>query len=139
MCAQSLNFSQCLVSCDGFYGDVAQVKQEDLKEKDAVKKGHLLSEYNRYKSRLAKNLVFSSRSPKFSKCPHPSSPSLLNLFPAYEQPYGPLQLVQIYFDTATFDEISRDVKDTMETQISVIGGTMGLFTGLSSYDFDNKK
>ena len=59
----------------------------------------------------------------------PSS-SLPKLFPAYEQPYEPLQLVQIYFDTATFDEISRDVKNTMETQISVIGGTMGLFTGL---------
>ena len=70
MCAQSLNFSQCLVSCNGFYGDVAQVKQEDLNERDAVKKRHLLSEYNRYKSRLAKNLIFSSRSPKFSKCPH---------------------------------------------------------------------
>ena len=64
-------------------------------------------------------------------------PSPLNLFPAYEQPYGPLQLVQIYFDTATFDEISRDVKDTMETQISVIGGTMGLFTGPQL--IDNKK
>ena len=63
MCVQSLNTPECLVSCDGFYGDVAQVKQEDLNEKDAVKKGHLLSEYNRYKSRLAKNLVFSSRSP----------------------------------------------------------------------------
>ena len=105
---------------------MAQVKQEDLNERDAVKKQHLLSEYNRYKSRLAKNLVFSSRSPKFSKCPYPYLPYL---FPAYEQPYGPLQLVQIYFDTATFDEIGRDVKDTMETQISVIGGTMGLFTG----------
>ena len=50
--------------------------------------------------------------------------------PAYEQPWKPLQLVQIYFNTATFDEISRDVKNTVETQISVIGGTMGLFTGL---------
>ena len=55
---------------------------------------------------------------------------MFKLFPAYEQPYEPLQLVQIYFDTATFDEISRDVKNTVETQISVIGGTMGLFTGL---------
>ena len=34
------------------------------------------------------------------------------------------------FDTVTFGEISRDVKNTVETQISVIGGTMGLFTGL---------
>ena len=54
---------------------------------------------------------------------------ILRPFPAYEQPYYPLQLVQIYFETATFDEISRDVKNTIETQISVIGGTMGLFTG----------
>ena len=54
---------------------------------------------------------------------------MFNLFPAYEQPYEPPQLIQIYFDTATFDEISRDVQNTMETQISVIGGTMGLFTG----------
>jgi hypothetical protein len=37
--------------------------------------------------------------------------------------------VQIYFSTATFDEIKSDIKNTLETQISVIGGTMGLFTG----------
>ena len=75
--------------------------------------------------------------------------------------YEPLQLVQIYFDTATFDEISRnaytfldkiywcqkkyilvsrwigvifrDVKNTVETQISVIGGTMGLFSGIITF------
>ena len=128
MCAQSLNVSNCPVSCDGFYGDVVQETQEGGNEKDALKLGQLLSEYNRYKGELAKNLVYRSRSPKFSKCPSSSSPPLL--FPAYEQPYEPLQLVQIYFDTATFDEISRDVKNTVETQISVIGGTMGLFTGL---------
>ena len=67
MCVQSLNISECLVSCDGFYGDVAQVNKEGVNEKDAVKKGQLLSEYNRYKSRFAKNLVFSSSSPNFSK------------------------------------------------------------------------
>ena len=108
---------------------MAQEKQEGGNEKDALKLGQLLSEYNRHKSGLAKNLVYRSRSPKFSKCPLPLLP-LLDPFPAYEQPYEPLQLVQIYFDTATFDEISRDVKNTVETQISVIGGTMGLFTGL---------
>ena len=46
-----------------------------------------------------------------------------------EKDYEPLQLVQINFDTATFDEIDRDIKNTVETQISVIGGTMGLLTG----------
>ena len=42
-----------------------------------------------------------------------------------------LQLVQIYFDTATFDEIERDVKVTLEAQLGLIGGTMGLLTGFS--------
>ena len=40
-------------------------------------------------------------------------------------------MVQIYFDTATFDEIERDVKVTLEAQLGLIGGTMGLLTGFS--------
>ena len=46
-------------------------------------------------------------------------------------PYAPLQLVQIYFDTATYDKIERDVKMTLTAQIGLIGGTMGLLTGFS--------
>ena len=42
-----------------------------------------------------------------------------------------LQLIQIFFDTATFDEIERDVKVTLEAQLGLIGGTMGLLTGFS--------
>ena len=42
-----------------------------------------------------------------------------------------MQLVQIYFDTATYDEIERDVKVTLEAQLGLIGGTMGLLTGFS--------
>ena len=42
-----------------------------------------------------------------------------------------MEMVHIYFDTATFDLIEKDTKNTLETQISVIGGTMGLFTGFS--------
>jgi hypothetical protein len=45
--------------------------------------------------------------------------------------YAALQLVQIYFDTATFDEIERDKKMTIEGQLGLIGGTMGLLTGFS--------
>ena len=41
-----------------------------------------------------------------------------------------LQLVQIYFATATFDNIERD-KKIKEDQLSIIGGTMGLLTGFS--------
>ena len=42
-----------------------------------------------------------------------------------------LHLVQIYFDTATFDEIERDKKIKFDAQLSLIGGTMGLLTGFS--------
>ena len=42
-----------------------------------------------------------------------------------------LQLVLIYFDTATFDDIERDKKVKIEAQLSLIGGTMGLLTGFS--------
>jgi hypothetical protein len=39
--------------------------------------------------------------------------------------------VQIFFDTATFDRIKRDGKMTVEGQLGLIGGTMGLLTGFS--------
>ena len=42
-----------------------------------------------------------------------------------------LQLVQIFFDTATFDDVERDKKIKTEAQLSLIGGTMGLFSGFS--------
>ena len=42
-----------------------------------------------------------------------------------------LRLVRIYFDTATYDEVERDEKIKTEAQVSLIGGTMGLFTGFS--------
>jgi hypothetical protein len=42
-----------------------------------------------------------------------------------------LKVVQIFFDTATYDEIERDVKVTLEAQLGLIGGTMGLLTGFS--------
>ena len=45
--------------------------------------------------------------------------------------YAPLQLVKIYFNTATYDEIERDKKMTLTAQIVLIGGTMGLLTGFS--------
>ena len=40
-------------------------------------------------------------------------------------------MVHIYFDTSTYDLIEKDIKNTVETQMGVIGGTMGLLTGFS--------
>ena len=42
-----------------------------------------------------------------------------------------LELVQIYFDTATFDNIERDKTSKIEAQLSLIGGNMGPLTGFS--------
>ena len=53
------------------------------------------------------------------------------LFAGTELVESTLQLVQIYFDTATFDEVERDKKIKTEAQLSLIGGTMGLLTGFS--------
>ena len=46
-------------------------------------------------------------------------------------PHSTFQLVQIYFETATFDNVERDKKIKTEAQLSLIGGTMGLLTGFS--------
>ena len=40
-----------------------------------------------------------------------------------------LQVVEIYFDTPTFDKITRDAKTNNIFKISLIGGTLGLLTG----------
>ena len=56
------------------------------------------------------------------------------MIPAANTEYeGPLHVVQIHFDTATYDEIERDVKVTMEALLGLIGGTMGLFCGFSVF------
>ena len=39
--------------------------------------------------------------------------------------------VRIYFDATTFDIITKDRADKFVDMISAIGGTLGLFTGLS--------
>ena len=44
---------------------------------------------------------------------------------------APFKLIQIYFDTTTYDEINKDIKMTLEAQLGLIGGTMGLLTGFS--------
>ena len=55
------------------------------------------------------------------------------MLPAANKGEGPLHVVQIHFDTATFDENERDLKMNIEAQLSLIGGTMGLFCGFSIF------
>ena len=91
----------------------------------------LVKDYQKYKRNYAENIKFQATAANLSiilGCWWFSwtiSPAAIAL------DYAPLQLVQIYFDTATFDEIERDVKVTLEAQLGLIGGTMGLLTGFS--------
>ena len=39
--------------------------------------------------------------------------------------------MRIYFDTSTFDRITKDRAAKFEDMLSTIGGTMGLLTGFS--------
>ena len=42
-----------------------------------------------------------------------------------------LKYVRIFFDTPTFDRITKDRAAKFEDMLSAIGGTMGLLTGFS--------
>ena len=42
-----------------------------------------------------------------------------------------LKYVRIYFDTTTFDKITKDRAAKFEDMLSAIGGTLGLLTGFS--------
>merc|ERR1719458_77467 len=77
----------------------------------------LIAEYRKFKTKNVKHIRLNSaeNSSSFGE----------------ELPPSSLHLVQIYFDTATFDNIERDKKIKTEAQLSLIGGTMGLLTGFS--------
>ena len=40
-----------------------------------------------------------------------------------------LLVVEIYFDTPTFDKITKDAKTNNIAKLSMIGGTLGLLSG----------
>ena len=103
------DFASCSASCSGLYADVSC----NATEANVDKLKMLQEEYDNYKRSFAENLVFDQNT------------KVANLS------FAPLQVVQIYFDTATYDKIEKDEKVTLEAQLGVIGGTMGLLTGFS--------
>ena len=42
-----------------------------------------------------------------------------------------LEIVKLYFETPTFDLVTKDARTDFVTKISLIGGMLGLFTGFS--------
>ena len=108
----------CLyLKCEGLHADVNfenTTYNHDIKDRLAFES--LIEAYNAYKEAHVKNLVLEDTN---------------NGYEAVPLPYHPLQVVQIYFNTDTYDKIVNDVSVTLADQLSAIGGTMGLFTGFS--------
>ena len=128
-------------------------------ELDKEKYKMLISEYRKFKTKNVKNFRFNSAAglSTFGKSLLGQLPEKISIicktsfewsvsktkifffyfaattitFGAGEEFQSTLQLVEIYFDTATFDDIERDKKIKTEAQLSLIGGTMGLLTGFS--------
>ena len=111
--------NHCQVNCEGLYADVdyenfTYRRYKFIKDKLVLET--LTKDYEAYKEAYVKN--------KFLKYY-----SAFDVYRSGRLVYHPLQVVQIYFSTATFDHIVNDVSVTFGDQISAIGGTMGLFTG----------
>ena len=131
----SKRHSDCRISCTGLYAVVwyqANDSDDPMKKKFAWMK----SEYHRYLNDYANNLLYNSSSKSLSRTSKDNINLLLfYLLSASPKGFPSLQLVQIYFVPASYDEIERDRKLTLEAQLGLIGGTMGLLTGFSILRF----
>ena len=91
----------------------------------------MLEEYKKYKDSYVHNIKFDSDTESLSKLLWFVHEYFLKFYLGSSMDEVSLKLIQIFFDTATYDEIERDVKVTLEAQLGLIGGTMGLLTGFS--------
>ena len=149
--------STCLKPCHGIYGDIQHVTQDNTvtisKNGDPTEK--LFEEYLDYKrgfetNYLAyfSNITESRGSPFLNKfvtrevasCTKYESNCLPKIKLGIESCSGigykcqyetqeRLQVVEIYFNTPTFDKITRDARTNSFAKLSLIGGTLGLLTG----------
>ena len=111
----------CHINCYGLYADTDYNPAKLSNNiKDHLVLERLRKAYDEYKSSYVKNMILEY-----------TGDNQLTKYEIRKKPYHPLQLVQIYFDTATYDEIVKDVSVTLADQLGVIGGTMGLFAGFS--------
>ena len=117
-----VDYSSCKVGCEGLHADVEFINStmnENSKGEDSLKT--LIKAYEKYKESQIESFEIV----------YDDGASYKNRFQIAPKPYQPLRVIQIYFNTATYDEIVRDVSVTLADQLGVIGGTMGLFAGFS--------
>ena len=120
---QKLRDESCLVPCAGLYADITeenfllQLRQKSKKTKnveDGEENLRILTEkYTNYKQDYVKQLWFDPTENNLSNVYNSPNKVLyyINFFSAGSpEGYKSLEAVNIYFGTATFDEIERDVK-----------------------------
>ena len=111
----------CQVPCEGVYADVKKIPFENPILKSNFEIFRL--QYNRYRR------FFENAGGNF--CPfHLIFVVFLYLILEAEMP-NTLRFVRIFFDTPTFDRITKDRAAKPVDMLSAIGGTMGLLTGFS--------
>ena len=114
--------SNCIVGCTGLYADVDFVNSSISKlSKDGDLLTSLINDYEKYKRSKIGNF----------EVVYDGSANWREQFKTVPKSYQPLRVVQIYFNTATYDENVKDVSVTLADQLGAIGGTMGLLTGFS--------
>ena len=99
--------------------------------RDQKKLEDLQNRYHSYKRNYAGNIKFDYNIDSLGNILLRTHNPLFHVFSEAHIPHPPLKMFQIYFNTVTYDEIERDVKVTLEAQLGLIGGTMGLLTGFS--------
>ena len=126
----SLPSESCKIPCHGLYQDVEHVVEAVVETIKLETPGmaQLMKEYQAFKRGNLDDPVPYIKGLPFHWL------QLLTLSLGVEPPLE-LHIVNIFFNTPTVDQITKDAKTNIITQISVIGGTLGLFTGFSNFYF----
>ena len=118
--------------CQGLYADINHKADNTTVVRETQWFKRVFKEYEEYRKSY-KNPFPDRAFPDNltgNSCCHSD---LLSIFDNSDYNQKPLKLhyVNIYFSSPTYDIITKDLKTNFETKLSTIGGTMGLFTGLS--------
>ena len=133
---------KCVKECEGIYADVTmnsksttlEWKEKGLEDDDFNK---FVEEYLHYKRNFENNFTYFFKDISLNpQWPFINDQIKLNNYTGDDekQHYSNkrlMEVVKIHFRTPTFDQVTKDARTDLVTKVSLIGGTLGLFTGFS--------
>ena len=122
------NSDSCLKPCHGLHADISVERKQDTITLEQNPFTELLLEYQLYKNGNVANYTDYFEE---ITCPGWPFKNYINGCNGCGKCKQKLQVIEIYIATPTFDKITLDAKTNIETMISTVGGTLGLFTGFS--------